>query len=527
MKIYRLNNPARPYTSYEQRQIIKSKKSFGKQIIPQALLTLSIISASTIMCTLNAQADSNQAKQLEYFPIQQLIYSPDEMDQFDLASYLAQHAPHLSQYAEVISHWSGFTSISPKVLLALMEQQSGIISNPSPSAADLQSPFGKLSVKIGFELQVEIIAKRLAKLHYHPKDSSTNLSTQTAEPLQLNQAQTVNQLFTTDVANGELTATNNTSNLKRFISTYNQLFPNELSNNQLSLTAQSYEQTPPDTMFQLPFPVGEYWHIGGAHTNTGSGDRPLSSLDFSNGGYWGSDTSNRWVSAAASGVAKVHSSCSLEITHNNGWSTHYYHLANIQVQTGDKVSLNQPIANYASNKSQALCNGGQSTGPHEHFSLKLQGRYVHLNDVSLSGYKIHTGRSSYDNNCSFFWLTKEGDKHCSGRIYNPGVDSNNDPDGETPLPPNSPQPPTSPQPPNSPDWPQLPLPPNNTGPDLRGLPGMICNIVSTSICAGTGQATTAPQNNLFPASEQELTNPNIDFCQLAKAICGIIDSQFP
>ncbi|RDH42249.1 M23 family metallopeptidase [Zooshikella ganghwensis] len=526
MKIYRLNNVIRPYASCEQNQIAKSKQlPLKKLLIPQTLLTLSIIGATTVIGSGIAQAENGQTSKLEGFPIQHLLYSPTEMSQFDLAQYLAQHAPHLSQYAEVISHWSGFTSISPKVLLALMEQQSGIITNSSATEADLQSPFGNLSVKVGFDVQIEIIAKRLAKLHYHPSKSSASLNAQTADTLQLNQAQTINQLFTQNEASGEFTTTSDASNLQRFIETYNRLFPNELSNSTTSLTEHNYVQLPPDSMFQLPFPVGEYWHIGGAHTNTGSGNRPLSSLDFNNGGNWGSDTSNQWVSAAASGVAKVHSSCSLEITHQNGWSTHYYHLSNIKVRTGDQVSINQPIANYASNKSQALCNGGHSTGPHQHFSLKLQGRYIHLNDVSLSGYKIHTGRGSYDNNCSFFWLTKDGDKHCSGRIYNPGIDSNDDPS----VPPNSPQPPSIPQPPSSPEWPQLPLPPNNTGPDLRGLPGMICNIVATSICAGTGQTITAPQSNLFPATEQEqqLNNPNVDFCQLAKAICGIIDSQFP
>ncbi len=56
-----------------------------------------------------------------------LIYSYDEMFQFDLEAYLAVQAPHLLPYAEVISHWSGYSSISPKVMLTLLEQQSGLL----------------------------------------------------------------------------------------------------------------------------------------------------------------------------------------------------------------------------------------------------------------------------------------------------------------------------------------------------------------------------------------------------------------
>ncbi|WP_163832553.1 M23 family metallopeptidase [Spartinivicinus ruber] len=106
--------------------------------------------------------------------------------------------------------------------------------------------------------------------------------------------------------------------------------------------------------------------------------------------------------SAAPGRAVGHSSCPLEIIHEGGWSTTYYHLSNIRTQTGQTVSRNQAIANYAGNISQALCNGGHSTGPHQHFSLKRHGSAFHLNGVMFSGYKVNTGRNSYDSNCNYF-----------------------------------------------------------------------------------------------------------------------------
>src|SRR5687768_18611278 len=65
---------------------------------------------------------------------QDLVYSYDEMFDFDIAAYLAKHAPHLVRHSESISHWAGYSSISPKVLIALMEQQSGVVSRQRASA---------------------------------------------------------------------------------------------------------------------------------------------------------------------------------------------------------------------------------------------------------------------------------------------------------------------------------------------------------------------------------------------------------
>ncbi|MDZ7867731.1 MAG: hypothetical protein U5L02_00755, partial [Rheinheimera sp.] len=72
------------------------------------------------------------------------------------------------------------------------------------------------------------------------------------------------------------------------------------------------------------------------------------------------------------------------------------------------------IANPANTKAQALCNGGASTGPHQHWSLKQNGSWVHLNTVYLSGWQITATGSSYDTNCSRFYLSKNGVKKCSG-----------------------------------------------------------------------------------------------------------------
>ena len=198
--------------------------------------------------------------------------------------------------------------------------------------------------------------------------------------------------------------------------------------------ARGATDTPPIALLQLPYPVGESWVHGGTHTTSGSCRQTsypacvpysiFSSLDFydTSQGGWGSDTSNAFVSAAHGGTIVVHSTCSLEIISPSGWSTSYYHLDNIQVTSGQTVPINAPVANYANNLQQATCQGGFSSGPHVHFSLKKNGLYITLNDVNLSGYPVHAGRWDYDVDIDYFWLLVNGEKHRGYTpLQNPGV----------------------------------------------------------------------------------------------------------
>ena len=182
---------------------------------------------------------------------------------------------------------------------------------------------------------------------------------------------------------------------------------------------------PPDNLLQFSFPVGETWAAGGTHSDTG-GSEIYSSMDFWKVHEpWGSNTSNYWVSASTGGRAVRHSSCSVEVIDDSGWSTSYYHLDHVQITTGQRVARNQRLANYANNINQALCNGGGSSGPHVHFSLKNNGVYKDLDGVKLSQHTVHGGRWSYDTSWDFFWIVRpDGSKYYAFYpLDNPGVGS--------------------------------------------------------------------------------------------------------
>ncbi|WP_018692700.1 pre-peptidase C-terminal domain-containing protein [Algicola sagamiensis] len=347
-----------------------------------------------------------------------IIYQYEEMFQFDIAAYLQQHSPHLYPYAEIISHWSGYSSISPKVLLTLMEMQSGVVQQPTEIDPKAFQPFGILSNVMGVSAQTKQVAIKLSKIYYDKLHAEYAVHASQSPQSETLAEAALKALF--------VRLPQNTDHFARFRETYALLFPVAqypvFEETQKSIAAYHHQNVPQKNMLQLPFPIKESWWFGGSHTNTGSGDYPQSSLDMNNGGRWGSDTSNKWVVSSANGKAKRHSSCFVEVVHESGWSTTYYHLGNVQISTNDPVTMNQRLANYANSKSQALCNGGHSTGPHQHYSVKKDGRFYHLNGVYLSGYKVKTGRDSYDRNCNYFWLEKDGKKYCtSQKLYNPGV----------------------------------------------------------------------------------------------------------
>ncbi|MGI5309959.1 M23 family metallopeptidase [Rheinheimera sp. WS51] len=410
-----------------------------KSISSKLLLAIALGGFSTFLAA-TPQLTAEQSivavkKQAVSITKQQLLYDYDEMLSFDVKDYLQQHAPHLVDYAEIISHHAGYSSISPKLLIALIEQQSGIITKPG-SASAMAQPFARLSAKTSFAEQVEDVSQQLAQAFYQGHSYSVTGK---------------NEKFTTDIdasrALGQLLAKQagkadrqQAATLQKqtadLMALYNKLFKDVVSDSDREASAYQQQNTQAITdinsYFQLPFPTGDYWRNGGSHTNTGSGSYPQSSLDFNQGGYWGDNLSHIWVASVAPGTVKYHSSCFMEVIHQDGWSSTYYHLSNIQYGTGAYVERNVPIANYASNRSQALCNGGASTGPHLHFSMKRNGQFYHLNGMSFSDYKVNTGRNSYDDSCNYFWLAKGGQRYCAwSRIYNGGVSDTTPPDNGT------------------------------------------------------------------------------------------------
>ncbi len=319
-----------------------------------------------------------------------LDYSQEEMFGFNIEQYLEEHARHLLPHAEEISHIAGEYRVSPRALIALMEQQSGAVRNPDFTET---SPLSDLSDKTGFLPQLRDVATRLRKL-----------------------AETTDLRVVVSAPDDGISAVLPAQDLTELGAIYQNLFPGVVSQPK-SVNKAASTQVP----MQFPWSVGESWRFGGAHADDGSSST-LSSLDFMQGGQSWGDTINVKVVASAGGRLKRHSSCYVTIVHNDTWSTGYYHISDISVSDGATVQANQPFAKYANTKSQALCDGGSSTGPHVHWTLYESNRSTSLSGKVLSGWTINPGTSNYDENCSRMYLIRNGTKACPwSQMRNDGI----------------------------------------------------------------------------------------------------------
>ncbi|MGY3943210.1 M23 family metallopeptidase [Aeromonas tecta] len=327
---------------------------------------------------------------------------------FDLHDFLLQQAPHLLPKEEVILHWSGITSLNPQLLLALMEADSQLISAPSKQA--MAAPFARRVKARGFDQQLELMARQLSDRFYQAK-------------AQLQQGKHVTPpRLPADAHRLALASQLGEQDQQRLTEQWRTLFGTEaLTRARTAAAAPSPRLA--TGQFQLPWRQGYSWKVNGAHSHSGSG-YPYSSIDVSyDWPGWGGATYT--VTAANSGTVTVFSRCQLRITAPNGWATNYYHMSGISVRSGDYVTADSPIGSYASNRNDALCEGGSSTGPHLHFSLLRNGVYQSLQGQRLSSYGINVGTSNYDDNCNRFWLqnSRNNQRVCAWQpVYNHGLD---------------------------------------------------------------------------------------------------------
>jgi len=300
--------------------------------------------------------------------------------------------------AEIVDYIATQFSISPRLLLAILEYQLGALSNPeAPDGLLAGYPLGYRATGYhGLYIQLVWAANRLNQGYYGWQEGKLEViefSDQTIEhpdPWQNAGTAALMYYFSELEPRG---AYNQTVSPEGFFKTYQNLFGDPWS----------CEPHIPGSLRQptmsLPFTSGKTWALtGGPHTGWGQGD-PWAALDFAPPSLTsGCEITSEWAVATAPGIISRSEPGLVELDldgdgdSRTGWVLLYLHLG-----TQDKIAAGQEVET-GGQLGHPSCEGGESTGSHIHIARKYNGEWIPAAGVipfNLSGWIAQAGSSEY------------------------------------------------------------------------------------------------------------------------------------
>ena len=320
------------------------------------------------------------------FPDSELVYGPLSAS-FDIAAFIHSKGGYLASYsqdvngetldgAQVVQRIAQDYSVSPRLLLAVLEYRSSWVTNPSPDPSLGDNPFGYIDDwYVGLYRQLAWASIQLNSGFYRwransvtgwvlednsvvPVDPTINAGTAGVQNFfaQLDDYSTWLQ----DVSAGG------------FFDTYFLLFGYPFDTAIEPLVPSNLIQP----LLHLPFATGEIWYFtGGPHSSWDAGS-PYGALDFGPPDASECNPSSSWVTAVAdglvsrTGVGTVIQDLDGDSNEGSGWVILYFHIeSRDQVQAGTYLHAGDRIGH-------ASCQGGIATGAHVHLARKFNGVWL-------------------------------------------------------------------------------------------------------------------------------------------------------
>lgn len=159
---------------------------------------------------------------------------------------------------------------------------------------------------------------------------------------------------------------------------------------------------------RLPFENGKPWnYTAGPHTGWGKGE-PYAAIDFAPTGVSECNATSEWVTAMAGGIVARSQPGQIMLDldgdgdERTGWVLFYLHLAaenrpqaGTTLQAGDRLG-------------HASCEGGESTGTHVHIARKYNGEWILADSplpFDMDGWVVHNGATPYKGTLTRFSQT--------------------------------------------------------------------------------------------------------------------------
>ncbi len=299
-----------------------------------------------------------------------------------LANYEEMRGDRAVTAAETIDAIATQYSLSPMVLLALLEWRGGLLSAPATDRAAVDGVFGYPDA--GLAAQLDAAARALFDAFYAYRADPGRAP-------QMPNAATA-ALSALPAAGRAATA----ADAADFAAVYARLFGDPLRG-QLVLALPNA----PMPGARLPWTAGETWNYNsGPHNNNGGtvGCRwgategcpaPWSAIDVAplrpvacQTGDEGEKAAKEWAVAARGGTLRRGSAAdgTVTIDHGDGWTTTYTHLAPGGKATPGDIAQGERVGHPS-------CQGDTS-GIHLHFAVAYQGAFVNIDGMNLGGWTV-------------------------------------------------------------------------------------------------------------------------------------------
>lgn len=324
-----------------------------------------------------------------------------------LASYRAYAYGGMRSGAEIVDYVALNYSVSPRLLLALLEYQAGALSVPDVSEDLRDYPLGHIDYRYkGLYPQLNWGANQLNNGYYGWRSgllvSLEHLDGCLERPDPWQNAATValQNYFIQFMDETQYALAIGPEGLAQV---YTDLFGDPWVSDVAHIPG-SLEQP----AFAFPFRAGPNWaYTGGPHAAWGSGE-PMAALDFAPGNIAsGCAPTDQWATAVAPGVVARSELGTVVLDldgdgdERTGWVVFYFHVATQgRAALGTVVQTGDPLG-YPS------CEGGRATGTHIHIARKYNGEWI-LADGPLA-FNLEG------------WVAARGDRPYRGTLTRAGV----------------------------------------------------------------------------------------------------------
>ena len=320
-------------------------------------------------------------------PDSELVYGPASAE-FDVGSFVHSQGGYLSTYKEEVEgrQMSGVKivervgrdfSVNPRLLLALLEHQSGWVTQTSPDEETLEYPLGWFDeLRPGLYRQLAWAADNLNRGYYMWR---------------------VDGVSVWELADGNVvpiapTINAGTAGVQHFFSQLlgQDAWEQSVSDHGLYATFLAFFGSPfgyavepllPTDLsqpeMQLPFNEGQTWYFTGGPHGGWAGGSAWAALDFAPPGQaLGCVQSDAWVTAVSDGpVVRTGDGAVVQDLDGDGfeqtgWTVLYMHVESRErVEEGAYLEAGERVGHPS-------CEGGVSTGTHLHLARRYNGEWI-------------------------------------------------------------------------------------------------------------------------------------------------------